>query len=279
MALSNLTQTIGDVCKDAGKVLTTNASPICVGIGLLALGTAVVVACIESPKAKEKIDETHDALEELNEDLEDNYISEEEYKEEKKELYVDLTKELLRRFVPIILLVASGIFCILYSHKLNANKIAGLTTAYQISETSRKAYEDKVRETIGEKKEQKIHDSINQDRLLETEYKDAEIKTLESTKPDQLCFDAMSGRYFRCSVDRIKSAVNALNEKMMHNHTQTASLNDYYDILGLDRIKMGDLLEWNIDDGLVEIRESSGLTANSEPCYIVDFYKAPQYAV
>lgn len=55
------------------------------------------------------------------------------------------------------------------------------------------------------------------------------------------------------------------------------SLNDLYFELGLDNIKLGDELGWNIDKGYIDINFSSQLDANGTPCLVLDYRVAPVY--
>ena len=70
-------------------------------------------------------------------------------------------------------------------------------------------------------------------------------------KGNTLCFDSLSGRYFKSDIDKIKRAVNNLNRELTYD--MYVSLNDFYDELDLDHTKIGDELGWNLDDGLIDV--------------------------
>jgi len=71
--------------------------------------------------------------------------------------------------------------------------------------------------------------------------------------------------------------VNELNHDILTD--DFASLNDFYDLVGLERTKMGDMLGWSARGGLftVNARYSSHLAANGQPCLAVSFNVAPKY--
>lgn len=254
-----------------------NQSSIFIGLGLAAFGTAVILACVESPKAKKVIDKTKEDLVDVNEMYEDEEMTEEDYKEAKKDIYIDCGKELLKRYGPVVLLAASGTACILNAHSIDTGKIAGLTTALQISESTKKLYKEKVIEKIGEKKEREIVDEVHREQVKRTKKpEEKKIPVLETTKPAQLCFDPYTGRYFRCSVDRIKSAINSVNEYMLNNMVQTADLNDFYDNVGLPNVK-GEVKGWNIDHGCISFVPSSAVTEDDDSCLVIDFSPEPAY--
>lgn len=55
------------------------------------------------------------------------------------------------------------------------------------------------------------------------------------------------------------------------------SLNDFYSEIGLDPIKVGNDLGWNIDRGEIDISFSAQVADNDQPCLVVDYTIAPQY--
>ena len=54
-------------------------------------------------------------------------------------------------------------------------------------------------------------------------------------------------------------------------------LNDFYYEIGLDNIKLGDELGWNIDDGYIDLSFSSQLASDGTPCLVIDYKIAPRY--
>lgn len=90
-----------------------------------------------------------------------------------------------------------------------------------------------------------------------------------------ICYDAISGRYFKSDRDTINRAVNELNRQMRDGMYVT--LNEFYYALGLDGTKLGDDLGWNIEKGYIELDFSSHLDANGTPCLVIDYRVAPVY--
>ena len=90
-----------------------------------------------------------------------------------------------------------------------------------------------------------------------------------------LCFDAVSGRYFQSSMQKIESAKNKINERMLCENY--VSLNDLYDELGMEPTKIGEDLGWNIfTDRLIDISFSSQLADDGTPCLVMDYSVAPR---
>ena len=91
-----------------------------------------------------------------------------------------------------------------------------------------------------------------------------------------MCFDYMSGRYFESDIEAIRKAENELNKQMLHDLYGYASLNEFYDALGLDRVGMGDQLGWNVNH-LVDLSISSQISDDGRPCIVVGHDNAPKY--
>ena len=94
-------------------------------------------------------------------------------------------------------------------------------------------------------------------------------------KGEVLCYDAISGRYFKSDVDKIRKAENILNKKLMND--MYCSLNDFYDLVGLPFTQLGFELGWNVNDSLVEIEFSTQLSEDDIPCVVVDYSVTPKY--
>ena len=157
---------------------------------------------------------------------------------------------------------------------MNARRNAALATAYQLSQTALTEYKKKVVETIGEKKEQVIKDKIAKDKI-ENDPISKRGDVIITEKGNTLCYDAISGRYFKSDIDQIKKVVNELNRKMLSE--MYISLNQFYTALGLSTTTLGDELGWNIDNGLIELDISAQIADDDTPCIAIDYLIAPKY--
>ncbi len=90
-------------------------------------------------------------------------------------------------------------------------------------------------ETIGEKKEQTVRDAIANDRINKNPVSRREVIITE--KGNTLCYDAISGRYFKSDIDKLKKAENELNRRMRDE--MYISLNEFYYEIGLNPTKIG----------------------------------------
>ena len=175
--------------------------------------------------------------------------------------------------IPAAVTAMASVTCLIGASSVNLRRNAALTAAYKLSETALTEYKDKVVETIGEEKEKVIREKVAEDKIKKQPVNNNEVIITE--KGNTLCFDSISGRYFRSDMDIIKKAENELNRRMLSD--MYISLNEFYDELGLDHISIGDELGWNIDDGLIKLEFSSHLASDGTPCVVVEYGIAPNY--
>lgn len=199
--------------------------------------------------------------------------------EEKKDEYetdtltpVEIIKTAWTCYIPSAIVGGVSIFCLIGASSVNLRRNAALATAYTLSETALKEYQEKVVETIGEKKERDIRDSIAKDKVNQNPVREV---ILTNKGGHTKCYDVITDRYFESDKGIIERAVNELNRQMRDEISVT--LNDFYYAIGLNPSKMGDMLGWNIDKGYIEINYSSCLDSNGTPCLVLDYTVAPVY--
>ena len=185
----------------------------------------------------------------------------------------DIAKLVWKYYIPAVITGATSAACLVGASKINLKRNAALATAYTLSETALREYQDKVVETIGEKKEQTVRDAIAQDHIERNPVSTAEVVVTD--RGNTLCYDMWAGRYFRSDIDKIRKAVNELNRIMLSD--MYISLNDFYYEIGLPPTKMGDELGWNVDRGLIDIYFSAHLSEDEEPCLAMNFRVRPDY--
>ena len=245
---------------EIGKFLMKNESKILTGSGLGMLGGAIVFGVIGTRKAIIALKK------ELNYDISDETSKKPETKQ--------IIKTTWKCFIPTITLALCGTGCIIGSGIKSKRKYTALETAYILSEKASKVYREKVIETIGERKEKEIKDEVAQDKVTASHVNTSTLVIPSGKVP---IFDSISGRVFVSDIDSIKRAVNDLNREMRDK--MWISLNELYYELGLDSIKIGDDLGWNIDRGYIDIIFSSCLDSNGTPCVLMDYEVAPIYDV
>ena len=252
---------IADIQQKAQEILTENSSALLTAVGVVGtVGTAVLTGRA-SFKAAEIIQEKEflDAEEATATDTDIHIFS----KREKVGMVWPL-------FLPPVGLGGATIVSIIMANRISAKKAAALAAAYGLSERRFEEYKAKALEKFGANKEEQLRDEIAQDRVTNNPTKEVIILVGN----DVLCYDMLTGRYFKSTVENIKKAENKLNQALF-NH-QYASLSEFYEDIGLEPTGFTDEVGWNqIKDGNLEVKISTTRSPDDQPCFAIDFNNPP----
>lgn len=228
-------------------------------------------------KASKILEEQREKFDALEEDYADEEIgmTEEEYKNRKKDLTVDTVKKMAPVTIPVVLSGAGTIVSVVGGYKVASNQIAVLSSLYSMAEKSLGDYQEKAKEMLGDKKAGELHDKVKEGKILNTP---PEHETIINTgKGTTMFLDDWSGRYFYSSPEEVRRGFNIINKRMMDEYY--ISLNELYDELGLPDIKLGDDIGFNIDDGLIDIEHlfTAALHNGDTPIISLDYEVSPKY--
>ena len=236
-------------------VIKKHSPEILTGIGIAGMLTTTVMAVRATPKALILIEERK-----------------EEIGAEKLEA-MDMVKTTWACYIPAAITGTLSVACLIGASSVNARRNAALATAYTLSESALKDYQGKVIDMFGEKKNEAVKDAVAKDKVEKNPVVTREVIITE--KGNTLCYDAISGRYFKSDIEKIKKAECELNRQMLDD--MYVSLNDFYYEIGLDSVKLGDELGWNVDSGYIDLSFSSQLASDGTPCLVIDYSVAPRY--
>lgn len=250
---------LSTIVKNVKRVSVKHSPEILTGIGIAGMITTTILAIKATPKALDLIVKAED-------EKFDNGNGDELTK-------MEVVKATWKCYIPAAISGTASIACLIGANSVNAKRNAALATAYKLSEKALIEYKNKVVETIGEKKEKQVREKIAQDKL---DANPASKNTVILTeKGNTLCYDSVSGRYFKSNMDTIQKAINNINRDMTYE--MYVSLSNFYDEIGLEHTSVSDYLGWNMDSGLVDIDFDSRITDNGEPCLVLDYRIAPRY--
>ena len=260
--------------KNVTKSVSKHSPEILTGIGIAGMITSTVLAVKATPKAIELIQERKEEINQdnFNKNIEKDY-SLKNHKELDKLGFKETVKTVWKCYIPSAIMMGVSIPCLIFANSVHIRRHAVLATAYHLSETAATEYRKKVIETLGEKKEEAIRDKVNKERIDKNPVSKNQIFITE--KGNTLCYEHLSGRYFKSDIDKINKAINEINKRI--NQDYYVSLNDLYEELGLEETKLGYELGWNSDMGLLELHLSSQLSNDNEPCLVLDFNNSPKY--
>ena len=157
-----------------------------------------------------------------------------EYQEEPSK--IEYIREVWKCYIPAIAIGASTILCIFGANGLNKRQQAAITSAYALLDQTYKQYRDTVKELYGEEADVQVRKKIAKENLCDIQ------------KPDEgklLFYDEASNRYFERSMLEVLDAEYHLNREFITEGT--VKLNDFYDLLGLPKTKIGSTVGWAID--------------------------------
>lgn len=158
-------------------------------------------------------------------------------------------------YIPAVAFGASTIACIMGANALNRRQQAALTSAYALINNSYKEYKDKLKELYGEETHNAIMESIAKEKCQDvhittsTFYSTDTLDFDEGMEPEitRTFYDCFSRRYFESTISKVIQAEYHLNRNFMF--AGTIPLNDFYEFLGLEKIKIGDEVGWSNCNG------------------------------
>lgn len=254
----NLSKIVRRVQHTLGKY----SPQILTGIGVAGMITTVVLAVKATPKALDLIE---DKKEELDTD---------------KLTVIDTVKVAWKPYIPAMATGVLSTVCIIGGNAVGTRRTAALAAAYKISETALHEYKDAIIETVGEEKAKEVKEKVAQNKLDKNPVVEKQI--IVTNKGTFLCYDSLSGRYFQSDIETIRKAQNDINDYLFSE--DYASLNMFYDFLGLEHTRLGAELGWKIDSGTLQIEFDSTLASDKSqgiapgtPCLVLDYNVAPKY--
>lgn len=236
------------IANSARQVLKDHSPTILTGLGVTGLLTTVVLAVRATPSAVRDIQEAE------SEQIEALTAREK----------VALT---WRYYVPALAVGTTTAVCIIGANSISSRRNAALISLYTVTEKAFGEYKEKVVEVIGENKEAKVRDSLAQDRVTE-----AGSPHVIITQGNQPCFDSFTGRYFESTVEKIKKAENDINRQCIND--MYASQNDFYRLIGLPPVDIGEEVGWTTDN-VLEINFSAVLN-DGKPVMSLEYHKQPK---
>ncbi|MBQ1226215.1 MAG: hypothetical protein IIX75_03925 [Clostridia bacterium] len=264
---------LAQICKSARKAIAKRSPEILTGLGIAGMITTTVLAVRATPKALQSIEEEkrkqNRAL--LDEATDCGYDVCQQIDKLKP---IEMVKVAWKPYIPAIVTGTVSTACLIGASSVNAKRNAALAAAYNLSTTALAEYKEKVIETVGEKREKTIRDKVSEERVKKNPVVEEEV--YDTRRGSTLCFDPLSARYFRCDIDVIKRAELTIKERLLHDICGSASVNEFYDEIGLPHTSVGDNIGWNTDE-LIKIRFSSHLTDKGVPSAVIDYEVEPKY--
>lgn len=248
---------VSKIMSGVKKGLIKHSPEILTGIGIAGMITTTVMAVKATPKALILLDEIKESR-----------------TDDKKEYAKQVVTKVAPVYIPSAVMCAASIACVIGATSVNAKRNAALATAYSLTESTLREYQEKVIETIGEKKEKAICDEIAKDKIEKNPVTNTEVYITKAG--ETLFYESISGRYFTSDIEKIKSIQNKLNQMM--NQGDDISLNEVFYEFGLRQTDLGNDLGFNIfKTGLIEFKFSAVIADDGRPCIYIGYEHPPVY--
>jgi hypothetical protein len=249
---------LSKIAKNAQLVVRKHQPGILTGIGIAGMITTTIMVARATPKALDLMSEVK-----------------EKHRDEpnRKAFAKDVVTKVAPVYIPSAIVGGLSIACLVGASSVNHKRNAALATAYTLSESALKEYQEKVVETIGEKKERDIRDAVAKDEIDRNPVSKNEV--IVTGGGDMLCYDILGKRYFKSNIDKLKRVANELNHRLRCQ--DYVSVNEFYYEVGLDGSGFGEEFGWHIERGYIELDFSSHLTEDGEFCLVVGFENRPEY--
>lgn len=179
-------------------------------------------------------------------------------------------------YIPTIISGAATIGCMIYAHKLDINKLNAMASICAASTTALESYKQTVAETVGEKKAGEIAQQVVQ-KKLDANPVSAQTDIVPVVEGSEcLWYDENSGRYFYATMEYMRRAEADLKNDLLDN--DIVSQNDIYDRIGLDEVKLGDNMGFDIKRGdQVIFVYDTGMSDDDQPMCTVSFPVKPLF--
>lgn len=243
--------TVARLSKIAGKFLSDNAPTILTSLAIVGTVTTTVLAVRATPQA---IRDIWDAESEQTDPLTN----------------VEKVKISAKGYIPAAIMGGVTIGCIIGAHGIHNRRQAALISAYSIADAALKEYQTKVIETIGKNKELKVRDDIAKDTLEKNPVGSSEVYITGTG--EHLCYDSLSGRYFKSDIETIRKAENDINAEVVNG--MYTSQNDFYRKIGLHPVALGEEMGWRTDN-MLDISFSTQMSEDNQPCICLNYRVSP----
>ena len=188
----------------------------------------------------------------------------------------EIVKAVWKEYIPAIGVGVATIACIFGANALNKKQQATLLSAYALLDRTYKEYKNKVTEVLGEESAEKVEDTIAREKCRASQI---------VPKGDNLLFyDPFYGEPFERTMLEVQEAEYRLNQKFAIEGE--ATLNDFYEFLGLNPIVTGNYIGWtqeasfdNYNYQWIEFEHIPKETDEGILYYMIEMPWPPEYGV
>lgn len=263
----------------AGLHVQKKAPTIAFGAGIIGTVTSTVLACRATLKLSDELPIMHKRLQSARFDKENRLYGSERVV---ARAYVTNVATVTKLYAPSVVIGVASISALTGSHIALNRRNAGLTAGYAIMEKAYDEYRARVRDELGEEREQDIYRGVSVEKVKPVgSDKKEKVKIIDPNglSPYSRIFDECSTEWSKSAeMNRafLKCAQEYFNMKLQsRGHV---FLNEVYDHLGFEHTSAGSVVGWVIghdgdnyvDFGLYEAMNTRFING-AERSVILDF--------
>lgn len=256
-----LTNDVDKLFKMGVKAIVKRAPELLAGTGIACFIGSTVAAVAATPKA---LDIIADKKYELNIHPDDKLPLKE------------TVKATWKLYLPTAVTTVSGVCFIAASVSESNYRYLTLSTSYNLLQDAAYTYRDKVLETLGAKKEEKLRQEIAQKNLDED--KNLNDNTIIITNQGNTLFkDTLTGQYFRYDISKFKNkAIEYANYELNEGYVGVPEWLLEFGLTVPDTM-MG--MGWSVADQgkalTIDFTANVATNYNDEPCLVINYYPMP----
>lgn len=160
-----------------------------------------------------------------------------------KMTFSDKVKKTWKCYIPSGMIAASTILCIVYSDHVSQKEKASLLAALMATHNNYKTLRKSVDDACDDDIKNKINNNIIANKVPKDLY-------IERTG-EKLFYEEYTCVFFISTIDAVLKAEYAFNKQL--SVVGYATLNDFYEQLGISKTEAGEYLGWSIYDGVNKI--------------------------
>ena len=256
-----------DLLGKARGIVVANSPSILSGLAVAGVVITAGLAVKATPKALEKLR----VLREKKAFEAGPLLKDQDVARNDSPTKVEVVKAVWTEFIPAGISGVATIACIIGANQIGLRRNAALLGAYTLADTAFREYKEAALAQLGRVKEQQVQDEVQRGHLERNPVTDAQV--IITGGGDQLCFDSLTGRYFKSDVEKIRRSENEINHRVLSD--MYAAHNEFYELVGLEPTSIGEELGWNIDNR-IELVFTSHLASDGTPCLAIGYVRLPK---
>lgn len=238
------------------KTLSDNKTKILTGTAIGGVATTTVLAAKGGMKAKEELDRITNPAEELT--------------------FKDKVKITWKCYIPAACSAIGTMGCIGVAEYCNSQEKVLAVAAAAAFNAALNDYKEAVIETVGEEIGEEVRKVAGQKEIDRTPYTRSKesLQFEDCDEGDYLCYEPLTGRYFRSNKYKIDDAMNEVCREIIA--FDEAPLNSLFARIGVRPSELGQVMGWMSSvSKLPKVTYSANMTDDGRPVVWLDYTICP----